>query len=44
MLYTWYRTFQLGFKSLMLHPMRSLLTIVGIFIGVSSVIWLLAIG
>ena len=44
MLYTWYRTFQLGFKSLMLHPMRSLLSIVGIFIGVSSVIWLLAIG
>lgn len=28
----------------MLHPMRSLLTILGIFIGVSSVIWLLAIG
>ena len=44
MLYTWIRTFQLGFKSLMLHPMRSLLTILGIFIGVSSVIWLLAIG
>ena len=28
----------------MLHPMRSLLTILGIFIGVASVIWLLAIG
>ncbi len=44
MLYIWLRTFQLGFKSLMLHPMRSLLTVLGIFIGVSSVIWLLAIG
>jgi putative ABC transport system permease protein len=38
------RTFQLGLKSLWLHPMRSLLTILGIFIGVASVIWLLAIG
>jgi len=40
----WLRTWQLGFKSLLLHPMRSLLTILGIFIGVASVIWLLAIG
>jgi putative ABC transport system permease protein len=38
------RTFQLGMKSLLLHPMRSLLTVVGMFIGVASVIWLLAIG
>lgn len=38
------RTWQLGIKSLTLHPMRSLLTILGIFIGVASVIWLLAIG
>jgi putative ABC transport system permease protein len=38
------RTFLLGLKSLLLHPMRSLLTIVGIFFGVASVIWLLAIG
>src|SRR4051812_142979 len=38
------RTFQLGVKSLLLHPLRSLLTILGIFIGVASVIWLLAIG
>src|SRR5436190_118631 len=38
------RTFQLGLKSLWLHPMRSLLTVLGIFIGVASVIWLLAIG
>ena len=41
---TWVRTFQLGIKSLLLHPMRSMLTILGIFIGVASVIWLLAIG
>ena len=40
----WLRTFQLGVKSLMLHPLRSLLTVLGIFIGVASVIWLLAIG
>lgn len=38
------RTWVLGVKSLMLHPMRSGLTILGIFIGVASVIWLLAIG
>jgi len=37
-------TFQLGLRSLWLHPMRSLLTVLGIFIGVASVIWLLAIG
>jgi putative ABC transport system permease protein len=40
----WLRTWQLGIKSLMLHPLRSLLTVLGIFIGVASVIWLLAIG
>jgi len=44
MLILWYRTIQLGIKSLMLHPLRSLLTVLGIFIGVASVIWLLAIG
>lgn len=38
------RTFQLGLKSLLLHPMRSALTVLGIFFGVASVIWLLAIG
>ncbi|GIX00879.1 MAG: ABC transporter substrate-binding protein [Pirellulaceae bacterium] len=37
------RTLKLGVKSLMLHPLRSLLTVLGIFIGVASVIWLLAI-
>jgi putative ABC transport system permease protein len=40
----WLRTWKLGIKSLALHPLRSLLTVLGIFIGVSSVIWLLAIG
>ena len=44
MILLWLRTFQLGVKSLMLHPLRSLLTVLGIFIGVASVIWLLAIG
>jgi len=38
------RTWALGVKSLLLHPLRSLLTVLGIFIGVASVIWLLAIG
>jgi len=39
-----FRAIQLGVKSLRMHPMRSLLTVLGIFIGVASVIWLLAIG
>ncbi len=41
---TWLRTFSLSIKSVLLHPLRSALTILGIFIGVASVIWLLAIG
>ena len=44
MSFLWLRTWQLGTKSLLLHPLRSLLTVLGIFIGVASVIWLLAIG
>ncbi|MEZ6118817.1 MAG: ABC transporter permease [Pirellulaceae bacterium] len=40
----WIRTIHAGVKSLLLHPLRSLLTVLGIFIGVASVIWLLAIG
>lgn len=40
----WLRTWQLGIKSLLLHPLRSVLTVLGIFIGVAAVIWLLAIG
>jgi putative ABC transport system permease protein len=39
----WLRQVRLGIKSLFLHPMRSILTVLGIFIGVASVIWLLAI-
>ena len=38
-----WRTLQQGAKSLLLHPLRSLLTLLGIFIGVTSVVWLLAI-
>lgn len=38
------RDIRIGIKSLLMHPLRSLLTVLGIFIGVASVIWLLAIG
>ncbi len=38
------RTWVLASKSLLVHPLRSLLTVLGIFIGVASVIWLVAIG
>jgi len=38
------RTIQLGIKSLMLHKMRSVLTMLGIIFGVCSVIAMLAIG
>ena len=44
MTFLWLRTWRLGIKSLLLHPMRSALTVLGIFIGTASVIWLLAIG
>jgi putative ABC transport system permease protein len=44
MLSVWIRTLQLSVKSLWMHPLRSTLTVLGIFIGVSSVIWLLALG
>jgi putative ABC transport system permease protein len=44
MLTVWLRTLQLSVKSLWMHPLRSALTVLGIFIGVSSVIWLLALG
>ncbi|MDH3718443.1 MAG: ABC transporter permease, partial [Planctomycetota bacterium] len=42
--YRWLQTWHIGIKSLLLHPLRSLLTVLGIFIGTASVIWLLAIG
>ena len=38
------RVIQIGIKSLMLHKMRSLLTMLGIIFGVCSVIAMLAIG
>jgi len=41
---TWIRTIKLGFKSLMLHKLRSALTALGILFGVSSVIAMLSIG
>ena len=40
----WLRIWHLGAKSMLLHPLRSALTVLGIFIGTASVIWLLAIG
>ncbi len=40
----WLRIWKLSAKSLFMHPLRSSLTVLGIFIGVASVIWLLAIG
>ncbi len=39
-----WRTLKLSVKSLLLHPLRSALTVLGIFIGVAGVIWLLSIG
>ena len=38
------RTIQLGIKSLLLHKLRSLLTMLGVILGVGSVIAMLAIG
>lgn len=38
------RTVRLGFKSLMVHKLRALLTTLGVLFGVSSVIAMLAIG
>ncbi len=38
------RTWSLGIKSMALHPLRAALTVLGIFVGVASVIWLLALG
>lgn len=37
------RDLRVGLKTLLMHPLRSMLTVLGIFIGVASVIWLLAI-
>ena len=39
-----FRTIRLGIKSLLLHKMRAALAGLGIFIGTTTVIWLVAIG
>ena len=39
----WLRTWKLGVKSLALHPLRTVLTMLGIMIGVTAVIVLTAI-
>jgi putative ABC transport system permease protein len=44
MISRWLRTFQLGFKSLLMHKLRSTLAMIGILIGVTAVIWLVALG
>ncbi|MDC0278785.1 ABC transporter permease [bacterium] len=41
---TWLQSLRLGVKSLMLQKMRSALAATGIFIGTTTVIWLVAIG
>jgi putative ABC transport system permease protein len=38
------QTFRLGLKSLLLHKLRSGLAVLGIMIGVTAVIWLVAMG
>ena len=38
------RTLKLGYKSLFLHKLRSALAVLGILIGVTAVIWLVALG
>ncbi len=44
MLASFLQTFKLGLKSLMLQKMRSALAALGIFIGTTTVIWLVAMG
>lgn len=39
-----WQTLRLGVKSLLLHKLRSSLTVLGILIGVTAVIWLVAMG
>ena len=39
-----WQTLRLGLKSLLLHKLRSGLAILGILIGVTAVIWLVAMG
>ncbi|MHC4878190.1 MAG: ABC transporter permease [Planctomycetota bacterium] len=44
MISLFFRTMQLGFKSLLLHKLRAALAMTGILIGVTAVIWLVALG
>ena len=44
MLFRLAQIFRLGLKSLLLHKLRSGLAILGILIGVTAVIWLVAMG
>ncbi len=44
MLVRFLQTFRLGLKSLLLHKLRSGLAVLGILIGVTAVIWLVAMG
>ena len=41
---TWRNLAKVSFLSMLTHPLRSALTALGVFIGVASVVWLLAIG
>ena len=41
---TFFQTFQLGLKSLLLQRLRAGLAALGIFIGTTTVIWLVAMG
>lgn len=44
MIFEIWRTLRLGLKSLFLHKLRSALAMLGILIGVTAVIWLVALG
>jgi putative ABC transport system permease protein len=44
MISLFFRTLNLGFKSLLLHKLRAGLAMLGILIGVTAVIWLVALG
>ena len=39
-----FQQLRLGFRSLLLHKLRSALAVLGILIGVTAVIWLVAMG
>jgi len=41
---SFYQTFKLGLKSLFLQKLRASLAALGIFIGTTTVIWLVAMG